>query len=109
MDYLTLRRDIIKKYFGRMNDRQFEAVTTVNGPLLVLAGAGSGKTTVLVSRILNLVKFGNAYDSDFIPDYTEAEIKSGVDFLDGKSDDIPDGYFAVSPARFTCVGLSDRH
>ena len=99
MDYLTLRRDIIKKYFGRMNDRQFEAVTTVNGPLLVLAGAGSGKTTVLVSRILNLVKFGNAYDSDFIPDYTEAEIKSGVDFLDGKSDDIPDGYFAVSPAK----------
>ena len=44
-----------------MNDMQFEAVTTVNGPLLILAGAGSGKTTVLVNRIANLVKFGDGY------------------------------------------------
>ena len=49
MDFLALRREVIKKYFGQMNDRQFEAITTVNGPLLVLAGAGSGKTTVLVN------------------------------------------------------------
>ena len=61
MDFLDLRRKIIKKYFGQMNDRQFDAVTTVNGPLLVLAGAGSGKTTVLVNRILNLVKFRSLF------------------------------------------------
>ena len=63
MDFINLRKKVIKKYFGRMNDRQFEDVTTVNGPVLVLAGAGSGKTTVLVNRILNLVKFGNGYNS----------------------------------------------
>ncbi len=98
MDFLTLRREVIKKYFGRMNDRQFEAVTTVNGPLLVLAGAGSGKTTVLVNRILNLVEFGNAYQSDFIPEISDADIKWGEDYLNGISDIIPEGIFSVKPA-----------
>ena len=63
MDFINLRKEVIKKYFTHMNDMQFEAVTTVNGPLLILAGAGSGKTTVLVNRIANLVKFGDGYRS----------------------------------------------
>ncbi len=99
MDFLTLRRSIIKKYFNKMNDRQFEAVTTVNGPLLVLAGAGSGKTTVLVNRILNLVKFGNGYNSDYLPEYSENEMALGEAFLNGTIDDIPDGAFSVSAAK----------
>ncbi|MBQ2135736.1 MAG: UvrD-helicase domain-containing protein, partial [Clostridia bacterium] len=71
MDFLHLRRELVKKDFGRMNDKQFEAVTTVDGPLLVLAGAGSGKTTVLVNRIANLVKYGNAYKSNFVPSFSQ--------------------------------------
>ncbi len=59
-----IRDKIIKKEFSRMNDKQFEAVTTVNGPLLILAGAGSGKTTVLVNRIAYLINYGNAYGND---------------------------------------------
>ena len=82
MDFLNLRRSIIKKYFNRMNDRQFDAVTTVNGPLLVLAGAGSGKTTVLVNRILNLIKFGDAYNSNYIPSYTDDDIKKLLDLAE---------------------------
>ncbi len=99
MDYITLRRNVIKKYFGQMNDRQFEAVTTVNGPLLVLAGAGSGKTTVLVNRILNLVKFGNGYNSSFVPDSADFDITAGEDFLNGTASDLPEGAFSVSHAN----------
>jgi len=99
MDFLSLRREIVKKYFNKMNDRQFEAVTTVNGPLLVLAGAGSGKTTVLVNRILNLVKFGDAYNSDFIPHYTQEDISLAQNYLNGISDDIPDRIFSVNPVN----------
>lgn len=99
MDFLDLRCKVIKKYFGRMNDRQFEAVTTVDGPVLVLAGAGSGKTTVLVNRILNLVKFGNGYNSTYIPNLSDEDIQSGVDYINGLTDFVPNGIFGVSEVK----------
>lgn len=40
---------------NKLNDRQLEAVTTVDGPLLIIAGAGSGKTTVIVNRIVYMI------------------------------------------------------
>ena len=61
-----LRDKIILKEFDRMNKMQLKAVLSVDGPLLILAGAGSGKTTVLVNRIANLMKYGQAFNSDVV-------------------------------------------
>lgn len=64
-NFVDLRRQIIENEFKRMNDMQKKAVFKTKGPLLILAGAGSGKTTVVVNRIANLVKFGDAYTSEW--------------------------------------------
>ena len=67
--YLTAKRRLFDKVYGaRLNPEQCAAVFQANGPLLVLAGAGSGKTTVLVNRIEYLIKYGNAYHSTDIAD-----------------------------------------
>lgn len=74
--YLAAKRALFRKYYGeRLNPEQCDAVLTARGPLLILAGAGSGKTTVLVNRICHIIKYGTAYESDYIPPHvTEDDI-----------------------------------
>ena len=83
--FLSARRKYITAQFSNLNSMQQEAVLTTDGPLLLLAGAGSGKTTVLINRIANLMKYGSAADSYEIPDTVTEE---DVPFLEGLQDDI---------------------
>lgn len=74
-ELMLIRNRIMENEFSRMNDMQRKAVFCTEGPLLILAGAGSGKTTVLVNRIANLVSFGNAYNNTFFySELTEDEV-----------------------------------
>ncbi|MBQ3860832.1 MAG: UvrD-helicase domain-containing protein, partial [Clostridia bacterium] len=65
--YLSAKRALFDQYYESLNERQREAVYQVNGPLLVLAGAGSGKTTVLVTRLAHIIRYGDAYRADLVP------------------------------------------
>ena len=53
-------------YLNNLNDKQKEAVTHLNGPLLIVAGAGSGKTKVLTSRICHIVLSGKASPNEIL-------------------------------------------
>ena len=59
--YSALRKSILEEEFSGLNAMQREAVFCTEGPLLLLAGAGSGKTTVLINRVINLLKYCALY------------------------------------------------
>ncbi len=78
--FIKARRHYIQLQFQNLNAMQQDAVLTTEGPLLLLAGAGSGKTTVLINRIANLIRFGAGSDSSLVPDTVNEE---DVCFLEG--------------------------
>ena len=78
--YIAARRAVIAQDLQRLNPMQRQAAMTTEGPLLLLAGAGSGKTTVLIQRVYNLLTYGRGSDSEEVPDWaTEEDLR----FLEG--------------------------
>ncbi len=109
-EYIKLKRQLFDKLYRRLNDKQREAVYTVNGPLLILAGAGSGKTTVLVNRISHIIRYGNAYFSDIAPaDTTEDTIREMREALNFGDEELSEYLlkFRVNPApAWSVMGIT---
>ena len=67
--FCRARRAAIALDYQNLNPEQQKAVLATEGPLLLLAGAGSGKTTVLIHRVANLIRYGRGSDSDEVPEW----------------------------------------
>jgi DNA helicase-2/ATP-dependent DNA helicase PcrA len=72
-ELLSIRKEILNDEFSFLNPAQREAVFSNDGPLLILAGAGSGKTTTVISKIGYLIRYGNSYNSRNIYSFDEEE------------------------------------
>lgn len=83
-EFCELRKQYIDAKFMTMNPMQKKAIYNVDGPVLVLAGAGSGKTTTIIGRIVYMVMFGHAYYStETTFPVTESDIKELKSVLSG--------------------------
>lgn len=80
---IALKQQAFRKYFHSLNEQQQQAVFSVNGPVLVLAGAGSGKTTAIISRIVNMIYFGDGYAQadGYLPEEDAVWLQT---YIDGK-------------------------
>lgn len=96
--FVVARHNYIDAQFDNLNPQQKEAVMTTEGPLLLLAGAGSGKTTVLINRVANLIRYGRGSDSCEVPDTVTQE---DVEFLESLCEPISD--FDKKHADFLCA------
>ena len=75
IEFCRARRSAIALNYQDLNPEQHKAVLATEGPLLLLAGAGSGKTTVLIHRVANLIRYGKGSDCDEVPEWvTEGDL-----------------------------------
>lgn len=87
-EFLKYRKQIVGMQYAHLNDMQKKAVLQTEGAVLILAGAGSGKTTVLVNRISNLLRFGNAYHSEYVPEgITEDDLSKMRDYIESPAEE----------------------
>ena len=113
-NYDELKIKALDKFFSNLNPQQKKAVFKIKGPLLILAGAGSGKTTVLINRIANMIYFGDAYtctQAGF--NVTDEECSFLEDYINGKTEDTARlseiiGYNNVNPWNILAITFTNK-
>ena len=113
-NYDELKIKALDKFFSNLNPQQKKAVFKIKGPLLILAGAGSGKTTVLINRIANMIYFGDAYtctQAGF--NVTDEECSFLEDYINGKTENTARlseiiGYNNVNPWNILAITFTNK-
>ena len=98
---IALKQQAFRKYFHSLNEQQQQAVFSVNGPVLVLAGAGSGKTTAIISRIVNMIYFGDGYAQadGYLPEEDAVWLQAYIDGKEPEDVDRLREIRAIAPIR----------
>ena len=116
-DFNEIKRQCLDRFFSRTNPRQREAIYQTEGALLIIAGAGSGKTTVLCNRIANLLLFGKSYRTDFDRELSAEDERFLRDFAAGEIETDPDStarlsrllcYERATPWRILAVTFTNK-
>ena len=112
-EFDVLKRRCLERFFGSLNDMQQKAVFKVHGHLLILAGAGSGKTTVLINRIANMIYFGDACEYEDDRPHGSEDIEFLKAYADGKTDDSPRlaeiiSHSAVNPWNILAITFTNK-
>lgn len=117
MDFMTLKRQALERFFSRTNEMQKKAIFQTEGAVLIIAGAGSGKTTVLCNRIANLLLFGEAYHSTYTPALSEDDERFLRFYAEGQYKNTPEvtgrlseliGFHRARPWKILAVTFTNK-
>lgn len=116
-NFTQVKKQCIDRFFSRTNSRQREAIYQLSGAVLIIAGAGSGKTTVLCNRIANMLLFGKSFHTEFNRDFSSEDEAFLLRYADGKEENTPEsidrlsrllGYERAAPWRIMAVTFTNK-
>lgn len=116
-NFTEIKKQCIDRFFSRTNEQQRKAIYQTKGAVLIIAGAGSGKTTVLCNRIANMILFGSSYNTEFERDISPEDEQFLKSFAEGGEEINPEnaqrlsellGYERAKPWKILAVTFTNK-